>query len=168
MSYPMLLVGAQTAGFALNIWQTSQANRMIGLGADLDRQSVNLRMQQESLMSSEQAVMNSEKLREVMATQATIFGARGQTPGIGSARAIQQASINAYGADERARQLNLNFRNNQLKAQKYLISIDAYNQKAANSAGLFNSALQGTSFNSLFGQANGLSSDKLNTPMGNL
>jgi hypothetical protein len=162
---PSLLIATQSAGYAINIWQSNQAAKMIKMGANLDRQQLDLRMQQETLASTETAIANTEQLRSTLASQATLFAARGQAGGQGSARSIQQSSIRAYGNDERARQLNLYFKKAQIQAQKSLVSIEAAGKRSNIAGGLLASSLNTLSFNSLFSEYNPL---KLNTPTGNL
>ncbi len=157
---PMLLA-VQASGLALNMWQTSQASKMVGLGASLDRQQLDLRMQQETLLSTEQALQNSEQLRSVLSSQAAIMGARGQMPGVGSAQAIQQGALKEYGADERVRKMNLSFKKSQLEAQKLFTSLEAGGNKANLGYSLGEKSLEQLNFNTLFSGTN-----KLNQSMG--
>lgn len=156
MSFPMMLMAAQAAGQAVNIWQTSQASRTVGLGVSLDRQQLDLRMQQETLLSTERALQNSEQLRNVLSSQAAIMGARGQMPGVGSAQAIQQGALKEYGADERVRKMNLSFKKSQLEAQKLFTSLEAGGKKAALGYSIGEKSIQQLNFNTLFSGINKL------------
>ncbi len=155
MSYQYLLMGAQAAGFGINLWGTSQANRMIGMGANLDRQALDLRMQQNTLASTEQAIANQEQLREAIGLQAVMFAARGQRGGVGSAAAIQNKSLIDFGKEERSRQMNLMFAQSNIKAQKATIGMQAAGQKAQGWGGLLNTSLNSLNFNSLLNQPTG-------------
>ncbi len=148
MSYSYLLMGAEAAGFGMSLWGTSQANRMIGMGANLDKQALDLRMQQNTLASTEAAIANQERLRETIGLQAVMFAARGQRGGAGTAAALQNKSLIDFGREERARQLNLLFANQNIKGQKAQIGIAAAGQKAGNWGGLMTAGLQNLSFNS--------------------
>ena len=154
MSYQYLLMGAQAAGYATSIWGTTQANKMLGIGAQLDKEALDLRMQQNTLASTEQAIANQERLREAVGLQAAIFAARGQQGGTGTAGALQTKTLTEFGREERARQLNLLFSNNNIKGQKAAIGMQVAGQKAQNWGGLMNAGLQGISFNRVLGKLN--------------
>lgn len=149
MSYEMMLIGAQAAGIAQNIVATRQANRLSQLGTQLDLQALDLQMAQNTLASTEQAVMDQRRLRETLSLQNVLFGARGQDAGQGSARAAQFAAAQEHGRDERARELNLGFAQTGLKAKKAQLSIGGKAQKAANANKLMNDTFGSISFNSL-------------------
>jgi hypothetical protein len=108
----------------------------------IEKSFLKTRMEQEALAFTEASAINSEELRGVLSSQRAIMGARGQAQGQGSARAVQEASIHAYGEDERARAISQNFRNLQLKGQAALYDakskanelnrVAAYNQVSGN------------------------------------
>ncbi len=155
MSYSYLLMGAQAAGFGINLWGTSQANRMIGMGANLDKQALDLRMEQNTLASTEAAIANQERLRETIGLQAAMFAARGQRGGAGTAAAIQNKSLIDFGREERSRQMNLMFAQSNIKGQKAAIGMQAAGQKAQGWGGLLNTSLSSLNFNSLLNQPTG-------------
>ncbi len=98
-----ILLAAQAAGIAMNLWSNHKSNKIMQAGTRVQQQELDLRMEQMALQSSEQGLQSSENLREIMASQRAIMGARGQLTGVGSAGSIEQAGLRAFGADERAR-----------------------------------------------------------------
>jgi hypothetical protein len=96
---------------------------MSAIGAMLQQGEINIRMGQEELSASEESLMSIKKLREVMATQSAIMGARGQKQGVGSALTASTQSKNAFNADERARNLSLKFKKLMLENQKSISRI---------------------------------------------
>jgi len=142
---PFMLLAAQAAGIGMSMYAERRAEKFARIGEKLDilgvqhqMQSANLqfenaqrqldtRMQEEQLAFSQQALFDTERLREVMATQRAIFSARGQMPGVGSAGAITNKSLNAFGADERARNLSKLFAENKIKSGKSLLKLQQGN-----------------------------------------
>ncbi len=168
MAIPMILLAAQASGIAMNLWSNRQSNKILAAGTRVEQQELDLRMEQMALQSSEQGLQSSENLREIMASQRAIMGARGQLTGVGSAGAIEQAGLRAFGADERARKLSLSFGQTQLAGQKRLLDINRYGVKAQQGAKLMQQGLDGISFNQMFGQNKGAAAPGLNQPTGNL
>lgn len=147
-----ILLAAQACGIGINMWQNHQANKITKAGTRVEQQELDLRMEQMALQSSEQGLQNSEQLREVMASQRALMGARGQMAGVGSAGSLEQAGLRAFGADERARKLSLNFSQNQLAGQKRLLDINRYGIKAKQGADLMSKSMDMMSLNSMFGK----------------
>ena len=142
MAFPFLLLATQAAGIGIDLIKNSISNRaenqaydsksrFLSYGASLEQKEIDIRMQQEELSASEESLMSLKRLREVMSTQAVIFGARGQKTGTGSALSASQGSINEFNADERARNLSKSFRKLQLENQK---SISKLNHLAGESS----------------------------------
>jgi hypothetical protein len=123
MAFPFLLFAVQAAGIAMNMYQRKQQEQSSNMGAEADRRELQLQFKREQLASSEESLANTERLRDVMATQRAMYAARGQQAGQGSPVAIAARSQNLYQADERARQLSLSFRKYQTEAQQRLIAI---------------------------------------------
>ncbi len=156
-----ILLAAQAAGIAGNLYSNMQANKISKLGTRVEKEELDLRMDQLALQSSEQSLQSLESLREVMASQRAIMGARGQLTGVGSAGSIEQAGLRAFGADEKARKLSLSFGQSQLAGQKRLLDINRYAMKAQRGAKLMSSSLDQVSLNGMFG-------NKINAPAGKL
>lgn len=125
MSLAYILLAAQAAGYATSIYGEKKVERYRRTGEQIDRQERELQMQQEVLASSEQALQNSERLREVMASQRALAAARGVQSGQGSNLAIANRSVSLYNADERARQLSMSFRKHQLDSLNRLYSLNS-------------------------------------------
>jgi len=124
MSLDMMLLAAQAGGYASSLYARKQQERIARKGDEMDRQQLQLQLQQEQLASTEQSFYNTEKLRDVMATQRALFAARGQQAGQGSNFMIGQASQRAYNAEESARQLSMSFRKHQLESKQRLIGLN--------------------------------------------
>jgi hypothetical protein len=138
---PYMLMASQAAGIGMNMYAQRRAEKMTRLGEKLDlmglqnqlqtgamqfetaQLQLDTRMKEEQLAFTQQALFDTERLREVMATQRALFSARGQMPGVGSAGAISNKSVNAFNADERARDLSQLFAKNRLNNQKSLLKL---------------------------------------------
>lgn len=149
MSLAYILLAGQAAGYASSIYGKKRAERYTRMGEELDRQQRELTMQQETLASTEQAVLSSERLREVMATQRAIAGARGVQAGQGSNLAISEQSQRLQAADERARQLSLSFRKQQMDSYNRLYKLNAGGRNATRRADRFLQGMNLLSFNPL-------------------
>lgn len=159
MSYQMMLIAAQSAGIATNIWKTSQASKLAGVGADLDRRAIDLQMQQNALVSTQQAISNAQNFRDVIAAQNVQFATRGQTGG--SAASLQNDSVREFNKDERTRKLNLDIKNAQSAREKSKISTEASNAKGKIWGNLLKSSFDKLDLNTFKG-------NKLNQPTGKL
>jgi hypothetical protein len=113
--------------------QQAAGQRFIEVGAELERSELSMRMEAELLASTEQAVSNSEQLRQVLASQNVLAAARGQSPGAGVYRTAMTTAVRAHSEDEKARKLSLNFSKFNIENQK---QISRLNQGSA-SYGLF-------------------------------
>ena len=159
MALPYLLLAAQAAGIGMNLYAQRRAEKFTRIGEELEKQQLQLRMSEEQLAYTQKSLYGVEQLREVLASQRAIMAARGQAPGLGSAKALETRSVNVFNADERARQLSQTFRKNQLDSQMSLYNINRSTRKAQRK---MNSVMQGLnmfSFNALgenpFGGNNG-------------
>jgi hypothetical protein len=119
------------------------------MGEELEKQQIQMRMEEEQLASSQESLFNIKRLKEVMSTQRAIFSARGQMAGVGTAGAITAQSENAFNADERARNLSLSFRQNQLKSQMSLYGIKREARASQRTMGYLQQGFNMFSFNSL-------------------
>jgi hypothetical protein len=151
MAFPYLLLATQAAGIGLNLYANKQQNKIEGLGYKLEEGQLNLRMQQELLVASQQQLGDLTRLQENMATQRAVFAARGTNAGQGSARTIMEASGRAYREDERARKLNTDFRRNYIDSLKRLQRIEHAGLKSNRAAKQLQSGLNMFSFNEIFG-----------------
>jgi hypothetical protein len=149
MAFPMLLLAAQAAGLAMNLWANKRANQADAMGTQMQQRELDMRMQQEQLASSQESLMGMEKLMDVMSSQRAIFAARGQTPG-GSNYFIGQNSVRAFGEDENARKLSLGFKQYYTKATQNLMGLESTGRKSAAKG------LNMMSFNSASGGINDL------------
>lgn len=151
MAFPYLLLAAQAAGVGLNLYASRQQNKLEGLGYKIDAGNINMRMQQELLMASQQQLSDLGNLEETLASQRAVFAARGTQAGQGSARTIMEASKKAYAEDERARRLNTDFRRNYMDSLKRLQRIERAGLKSTRAAQMAVSGLNMFSFNEVFG-----------------
>jgi len=147
---PYMLMASQAAGIGMNMYAQRKAEKMTRIGEKLDlmglqnqlqtgamqfetaQLQLDTRMKEEQLAFTQQALFDTEKLREVMATQRALFSVRGQMGGVGTAAAISNKSVNAFNADERARNLSQLFAKNRISNQKSLLKI----QKSAFDTGI--------------------------------
>ncbi len=142
MSYQFMMMGAQAAGVALEIYQGKRRERYTRMGEELERNEMRLQMQQEQLASSEQSLFASEQLRDILATQRALAASRGQISGAGSNLANAQSSIRAFNADEHARELSQTFRKHQFESAERLQNI---NRIARNQERRFGNIAKGVS-----------------------
>jgi len=157
MTFPYLLLGAQAAGIATSIFANESQNRIGKAGLGVDRAQLALRMEQETLAATQETLFDLQNLRETLSTQAAIMGARGQRTGVGTAHAITQKSLNAYGQDENARRINKGFRESYLNSMSRLKRIESEGMKAQRGVQLIGQSLNMLDFSSLFGSTGGLS-----------
>jgi hypothetical protein len=125
-----LLMGAQIAGAISDVYGQHQSYKMSKRAQQFEEGQINLRMQQEGIASQQQSLLNLESLQEVLATQRAFAGARGFTPGVGSALAVEQKSIHRFRQDEKARELSLSFLQQQRKAQIAMSKVGLAGKKA--------------------------------------
>ncbi len=141
MTFPFMMMAAQAVGIGASMYSQNKANRRANrsdrttsefdrIGSEMDRMQMETRLQEEQLASSQESLVSLENLREVMATQRAIFGARNQNAGIGTAKAIETRSMNAFNSDEIAKNLSLTFRQNYIKSQMRLANIQGAGRQA--------------------------------------
>ena len=147
MSFNFLLMGAQAAGIGIDMYAKHKQERAARRGAEIDKKEIDLQMQQEQLASTEQSVLNVERLREALASQRAIFAARGQASGQGTPVSLTQNQLSTFNQDEQARQLSLSFRKYQGDAQKRLLNIGLSAQKVANKLDTVSKAFNLADFN---------------------
>jgi hypothetical protein len=145
--YEFMLLGAQAAGFGMNIFASKAQSRLQKIGNDIDARETQLQMQQESLASTEQSLFNSERLRETLAFQRAIYASRGQSAAQGSAVSNTNSSVRAFNADERAREISLGFRKHQLASGQRLRNIGLQSDRLGRKAKLFEQGVNLLSFN---------------------
>lgn len=149
--YTGLLLGAQVAGIGANLFAARQQNRLTEMGIEADRGNLATQMQQEELAFTEANIASVQNLREVMATQRAIMGARGQNPGAGSALAVANKSIRAHEADKAARDLSKSFRQKQFQNANSLFDIKKAGARSKFGASLLNTGISNLNLNSLIG-----------------
>lgn len=121
---------------ALAINAVDQAYQNAEAGNKIEKSLLGLRMEQEGLAYTEASVYANEELRGVLSSQRAIFSARGADTGQGSARAIRNTTLGAFGEDERAREISKNFRNLMLQGQSVLYDIKSEANLINRSAGI--------------------------------
>lgn len=134
------LMGAQAAGLVGDIWASSASGRVGKLGQQLEEQQLDLRLKQERIASQEQSLAGLEQLQEVLATQRAFAAVRGGLPGIGSNLAVEQKSITNFNRDEQARALNLEFGEQQRRAQMAAGRLSVLGKRAQSGAATFSKA----------------------------
>ena len=151
MAFPFLLLAAQAAGLAANVYANSQQNKIAGAGGRIDESMLQQRMEQETLAATQETLADLTNLRETLASQRAILGARGQAAGQGTAKSLEQKSIRAYGADAEAKRLNANFRKGYLESVNRLKKVEQSGLKAQRGTQLLGQSLNMVDFNSLYG-----------------
>ena len=151
MAYPFLLLAAQAAGIATNIYAQSQQTKIGRQGLAIDQAQLGLRMEQETLAATQDTLTDLTTLQETLASQRAIFGARGQNPGQGTAKSIEQKSVNAYGADANARRINQTFKKSYMESLSRLKRVEQHGLEAQRGVQLLGQSLNMVDFNSLYG-----------------
>lgn len=160
MAFPFLLLAAQAAGIATNLYAERSQQRFERTGERLTEAQIGLRMNQEQLANTEQTLYQTEQLRETLASQRAIFAARGQSVGSGSARAITEKSMRAFSQDQQARSISQGFRKHQLESNLRLMNIGTQARQSRRAGRRLLQTMQTFDFNSIFGAA--LTSPKSN------
>lgn len=135
-----ILLGAQAAGLAGDIWASSVSSNIAKRGQELEESQMELRIKQDRLASNEQSLFNLEQLAETLATQRALMSVRGGLPGVGSSLAIEAKSIARFNKDEQARELSLEFGTQQKRAQMAVNRIALAGSQAQQGAQIFNKA----------------------------
>lgn len=143
----MMLLASQAAGLATNLWATSRANKFDSLGTYMQQRELDLQMQQQQLISTQESLVGLQRLTDIMSSQRAIFAARGQTPG-GSNYFIGQNSIRDYNSDEEARKLSSGFKKHYLRASQNLMGLELTGRKSARNFDMMEKGLNMMSFNS--------------------
>lgn len=151
LSFNYFLLGGQAIGLGLQQVGANKASSLARRGTRLEQGQVDLRMQQERLLATQQTVEATENLRAIMASQRAIQSARGQMPGVGSAGAVEQGNLRAYMQDERKRALQSNYTQQQLSAQKQLLGLNNATAQSSIYGDLANKSFENIPFNSLIG-----------------
>jgi len=163
MSLPFLLLGAQAAGLAINIFSNKRQNRANNRqlesytrAQELEEAQIDLRMKQEQLSFEEQGLASVDNLREVMASTQALFASQGRTPGIGTTAAIERRSMTAYNKDVQAQELSKGFREHYYQSQKSVSRLtlsskrmDVLGEKMKSKADLFGSAFNMINFSDM-------------------
>ena len=110
-----LLLAMQAAGMITDYIGTRNQQQMADMGAKLEQASIESNIQTTRLQAEDDSLQTLKKLRQTMGTQLAIFGARGTSPGAGSALSMVTNNIGEFNADERMRRLNLLGKENALK-----------------------------------------------------
>jgi hypothetical protein len=165
MSLPIILLAAQAAGIAMDLYGTKQAAKSMKTGYALDAANAERNIEQLRLQGTEDALFGLDQLRRNLSTQRAISGARGQMSGMGSARAAGMASERAFTADERARELSLRFKTFDIRSDLASGKLANKAQSRQLSQGFMNRAFQQMSSNQFATGVETLSK-KLNAPQG--
>lgn len=161
MSLPIILLAAQAAGLALDLYGTRRASKSLKMGYKIDQANSENRLEQLRLQSTEEASFNLDQLRRNLSTQRAISGARGQASGMGSARGALNASERAYSSDERAREMSLRFKTFDMKQEALANRISNQAQRRQLSQGFMGRALQTVSSNGVMNALNELKGTNL-------
>ena len=165
MSLPIILLAAQAAGIAIDLYGSKQASQNLKRGYELDAATAEKNIEQLRLQATEESLFGLDQLRRNISTQRAIAGARGQVSTAGSARAGTMASERAFGADERARELSLRFKTFDIKQDVAAGRIANTAQRKQLNQGFMNRAFQTVGTNSFMEGFDSLSK-KLNLPKG--
>lgn len=165
MALPIILLAAQAAGLALDLYSTRQASKNMKRGYELDAANAERNIEQLRLQNTEESLFGLDQLRRNIGTQRAIAGARGQISTVGSARAGTLASERSYSADERARELSLRFKTFDIKQDVAAGRIANNAQKRQLNQGFMNRAFQTVGTNS-FSEGVEALSKKLNIGQG--
>jgi hypothetical protein len=163
MSLPIILLAAQAAGIAMDLYGSKKAAKSMKQGYQLDVANAEKNIEQLRLQATEDSLFGLDQLRQNLSTQRAIAGARGQSSFMGSARASGLASERGFSADERARELSLRFKTFDIKQDLAAGKLANMAQKRQLNQGFMNRALQTVSSNDLL---KGFGSKKLNVQQG--
>lgn len=165
MALPLILLAAQAAGLATDLYATRKAAKSMKMGFELDAANAENKIEQMRLQGTEDALFNLERLRQNISTQRAIAGARGQSSTSGSARGAILSSERSFTADERARELSERFKTFDIRSDIAAGRISNKAQKQQLGIGLAQRAFQTIGTQGLQGGFNSLSR-KLNAPKG--
>lgn len=148
-----LILFAANAG--MNYLSAHGANKIAGYGQQVEQSQFQQRLKQEEISTLEQSVASAKELRTALGANAALMGMRGQLAGSGSALAIQNENVGNYYNDKAVRNLNLEFKKNDLKLQGGISALNAKSDKSKRNTEAFGNLLNSTSFNTLFGKQSG-------------
>jgi hypothetical protein len=122
MALPYLgfLLGMQAAGSIVDWKNTKNQQKLIGMGRELEKASIETNLEAIKLESAEASLAEMKELRQNIGTQIATQAARGTSSGAGSALTLQQKSVASFNQDERTRRMNLLSKEGQLRAQNVL------------------------------------------------
>lgn len=149
MSLPIILLAAQAAGIAMDMYASKKAAKSQKQGFLMDQQNAETKISQLQLQSTEDAIFGLDQLRQNLSTQRAISGARGQSSGMGSAHGASMASQRAYNADERAREMSLRFKTFDVRQDVGASRIAMQAQRRQLSQGFMNRTFQSINTNQL-------------------
>ena len=140
MALNYLLMGAEAAGLIGELYAGNAASRMGRRAQKVEEAQIDLRMKQDRIASNERALMDIEQLTETLATQRAFMAVRGGSPGAGSNLAVTEKSVAKFNKDQIARNLSLEFSQQQLSSQKAIGRMALAGQEAERGAKLFKNA----------------------------
>lgn len=151
MAFPYLLLAAQAAGIGVNLYGSAQQNRIESAGYNINEDQLRLRMDQEQLAFQQESLQSLTMLKETLASQRAILGARGQNPGQGTAKAIEQNSVRKQSVDQQAREINARFKKSYLESMARFSRVEQQGSRAQRGTQLLGQSLNMVDFNTLFG-----------------
>ena len=106
----------QASGTIADVTATHEERALGRLGSSVEQERINTRLEEERTAAAINSLDSMQQLRQILASQRTMFAARGQSATAGTAFDIQQASVSEFESDERTRRMNLLMKESTLRS----------------------------------------------------
>lgn len=120
---PYFLLAMQAAGMITDFFGTQYQTNLMNMGMKIQQAGLEANLYQTKLETENASVQAMIKLRQTLGTQIAMMAARGTSTSAGSAVSLLTESIGNFNADEKIRRLNLLGRENQLRGNSLISSL---------------------------------------------
>lgn len=119
-----LLLAMQAAGMITDYWGMKEQQRYSRMGQKIEQAGMEANIYSTRAETEDASLQAMQELRKNLGSQIAVFAARGTSTGAGSAASIFNESISNFNTDERIRRFNQLARENQIKGQGVVSSLN--------------------------------------------
>lgn len=119
-----LLLAMQAAGMITDYWGMKEQQRYSRMGQKIEQAGMEANIYSTRAETEDASLQAMQELRKNLGSQIAVFAARGTSTSAGSAASIFNESIGNFNTDERMRRLNQLSRENQIKGQGVVSSLN--------------------------------------------
>lgn len=137
-----LLLAMQAAGMIVDFWGMKEQQRYSRMGYQIEQAGMEANINLTRAETEDASLQAMQELRKNLGSQIAVFAARGTSTAAGSAVGIFNESISNFNTDERMRRMNQLARENQIKAQGTISSLNYQANKSQRWQGFVQRTIQ--------------------------